>query len=265
MVEWAADAPIVLVGQPGSVRGEVRLRNDSRDRTVLRDGRLVGAEDGGRAGKLRPIKLKAGETRTVPLTLHLDPTTPPGEYRHELEVGGLRREAVLRVVERVDLRLQPSSLRVENRPGQTVTRTVLLTNRGNVPLTLDRVDPVVLDDVLLDCRILRRALAALDEETGTFQEFLDELVRQAKRALDETGLLPVRLAAGSVELQPGEATAADLEIDLPSGLDPRAEYRGRVGVYGASLRFTVFPVGEVARPRRRGRRSRSTSSEEEPS
>jgi hypothetical protein len=262
VVEWVADTPIVLVGEPRAVRGEVRLRNDGADREVLRGGLLEAGD--GTPSRLRPVKLRAGETRTVPLSLRLDPTTPPGEYRRELDVGGLRREAVLRVVERVDLRIEPSSLRIENRPGQSVTRTVLLTNRGNVELTIERIDPVVVDDVLLDCRILRRALAALDADTAGFSEFLDELVRQAKLTLEETGLLPVRLAGGTVVLQPGEATVVDLEVDVPSGLDPRAEYRGGVGVFDTTLRFTLFPVGEVVRARR-ARRGRSTSTEEAPS
>ncbi len=257
-VNFAGDGPVVLVGRPDALRGDLRLRNDGPRRALLPAGLAAGDDAGSEApapvGRLRPVKVPAGETRTVPLTLRMDPTTPPGEYHQTLTVGGLRREAVLRVLERIELGIEPGALRVENRPGQTVRRAVQLVNRGNVPLTLERIDPMVVDDELLDCRILRRALAAVDEETGGLQEFLDELVRQAKRTLDETGLLELVLASGSVTLQPGESAVAELEVRVPSKLDPRARYRGRVGVYGTSLGVTLVPVGDRPAAGRRGNR-----------
>src|SRR5262245_58422006 len=91
-----ATEPLVLVGPPRQIRGELLVRNASERKLIVRQPVLKAAAlPTGRAKAaaakagiaalpetvaLRRIKVRAGQSRPVPLSLALDPRTPPGTY-----------------------------------------------------------------------------------------------------------------------------------------------------------------------------------------
>src|SRR5215472_1731267 len=91
------DAPLVLVGQPSLLHGELRLRNPTDDKLILRDVRVYsdllarsGDEGGPDHHALRRLILRPGDAKRVPLQLQLRPHTPPGEYHGVVEANGHR-------------------------------------------------------------------------------------------------------------------------------------------------------------------------------
>src|SRR5690349_121209 len=94
VIAHAEDAPIVLVGQPGTLIGELPLHNPGSETLVLRDLRVraeqLPAEGKARGEETIPllvsqsvpvVVLHPGQGRRVPLTIHVPAHTPPGEYR----------------------------------------------------------------------------------------------------------------------------------------------------------------------------------------
>jgi hypothetical protein len=250
------DEQIVLVGQPGTLRGELYVHNPGAERIVLRGSQLRGAslERGAAtpaACRLPPIAVRPGGRRRVPLNIALPAHTPPGEYHYELEVGGHVRSVVLHVTEVVDLDISPPQVVIENRPGRKVTKRVVFHNLGNVPLTIGQVGAIPLDDELLQCRTGRAAVVMGGDRIASLDDYYAEVIRQTKTALEQTGLLRVRNKAGTVVLEPGQVQPIDLEILVPKGLEKHTRYRGAAAFYTADLEFFVVPSpgGETSEPK----------------
>src|SRR5947199_4888255 len=91
----AAGGAIALAGPPGRLKGEVRLRNPRSERVVVREAALArlpgpaaGAEGAASSTTARMTAiLRPGEGARAPITVALDPRTPPGEYQAELTLG----------------------------------------------------------------------------------------------------------------------------------------------------------------------------------
>ncbi len=250
LIDAPEGEPIVLIGQPDAVHGELVVRNPGEKKIVLRDAQVRAATE--RAApithRLAPIALRPGWRRRVPLTFTIDPVTPPGEYKGELEIEGRVHPVVMHITEKVRLEISPEQIVVQNLPGETVIKRVVFRNLGNVPLTIGEIGGVPLDDELLQCRTFRAALAALGDETKSIEAYALDVARQVKALVDQAGLLRVHNTAEAVVLEPGAVQAIDLEIRLPKTLDKRARYRGEAALYTSRLRFAVVPAARERTP-----------------
>jgi hypothetical protein len=248
------DEPIVLVGQPEALRGEVGLHNQGARSVVLREVQ-VRSEPLTRVAaatpmthSLPPIALRSGQTRYVPLGLSISRHTPPGEYHGELEVSGQVLPVVLHVIETVQLDISPSQLVIESRAGVTVDKRAVFSNRGNIPLTIGAIGPVPLEDEFLQCRTLRGALDAVGDQKKSLEEYVAEVAHQARAVLERSGFLRVYNVAGTTVLQPGEVCPIDLKIRVPEKLERHTRYRGVTPLYDTNLEFIVVrsPDEQVA-------------------
>jgi len=129
--------PLLLTGRPTELTGRVDLHNPAGTNLVIREADL---RDPNRVlpGKLfrqvlAPIVLRPTQRQSVTLTIALDPTTPPGEYRVELDLAGRSHPVVLQVAEVFALKIQPSSFVVANLLNQVQEKRLIVTNQGNVP------------------------------------------------------------------------------------------------------------------------------------
>jgi hypothetical protein len=262
VLDHPEDEPIVLVGPPHALQGELRLHNPGDQKLVLRDARV--RTEPARAAKaglkappdfsLRRIVLRPGDLRRIPFNVALSPHTPPGEYHGQVEVGGRTREVVMHITEVVQLDISPSQLVIENYPGATIVKRVVFTNAGNVPLVLGDIGPVVLDETLLECRTGRAAIAAAGDRITGMDDYIAEVVRQTKVALEQTGLLRVHIPGGTLSLKPGDVHPTDVEIRVPDKVDPRARYLGVAAFYTSNLEFMLVPT-HTARAKRGAKKS----------
>lgn len=246
-----AGQPLVLVGPPRDVRGEFRVRNTTARKVIVREPRLTPAVT--RRAKtaaaalpeaalaLRRIVVRPGQARPVPVSLSLDPRTPPGTYHAELDVGGEQRAVVLHVTEDVALSIAPAELVLPNRgtgKAQKIQKQVVITNEGNVPVTVKAVGTVVLDEELAHCRALRGALADAGDTMKSLDDFAVALGRRY-RALYET--LALRVQNEEIAIAAGETQAIELTITLPDKLEPRSRYTGYAAISTGTLTFTIVP------------------------
>jgi hypothetical protein len=260
------DAPIVVNGAPRRLSGVVRLRNEGKE--AARVGQIVVRDPDGnlgltaeRAHRVSSRSLDPAGEAAVKLRLRLDERTPPGEYHAEVDVAGTTRQLVVQVAQRVSIDLEPRRILVANRPGATSAASVVVTNQGNVPVTVGEIGAVPLDDEQRDCRILRRTVEALtaDEREVSVERLLTEVTRASKQVLDETGVLRIRNLSGPAEVPPGAVTRFDLSIEVPKTLDPHARYTGFVPIATSTLSFAVVPgieggVEPSTAPKRAARR-----------
>src|SRR5579885_3342493 len=85
----------VLTGPPGQLRTTVTVENTADRQVAVRAAALYGIGNEAVPTGVGAV-IPAGATVSVPVSFSVDPATSPGEYAAELEVGGVRRPAVVR-------------------------------------------------------------------------------------------------------------------------------------------------------------------------
>jgi hypothetical protein len=241
------DEPLVLAGPPGQLTGQIELDNPGDVVVVLRD---AGLKDP--SGVLSttferqtfsPLVVRAHQKRRAPLTVTLDQTTPPGEYRAELELAGGTRPVVLHVSEVIDLTVRPQSIVVMNQPGPQRKR-IVVTNEGNVSFVIGDLGDVDLEDDMISERAAR---LALEPWTTTKGEKIEEPVLAllkiaSEDAYRDAGLAVHTLGAG-LTVAPGDVAVIDLEVTLQVDLPSNSRYRGRTPLLTRTLEFIVVSSG----------------------
>ena len=246
--------PLVLVGPPRQVRGELRVQNSTERKIIVRQPLLKSvaaprAKSSAKASApaspfpdqtiaLRRVIVRAGETRPVPVALSLDPRTPPGTYHAELDLAGEQRPVVMHVTEEVAIEIAPQEIVLLNHPGEKVQRHVVFTNGGNVPLAIKSLGGVVLDEDLAHCRALRGALADVGDSMKSLDDFAVALGKRY-RAIYET--LTLRVKNEDTNIAPGETRAIELTITLPEKMERRSRYTGYAAISTETLTFTIVP------------------------
>ena len=238
------DEPLVLAGPPRELAGRVELHNRGAVNVVLRDAGLRDPSGVLNIRQLRhvmpPLVLRPNQGRIVRLKVAVNPTTPPGEYRAELDLGGRSRHAVLHVSEVFALTVQPRSVVVLNRPGHAQLKRVIVTNDGNVAFAIGDVGPIDLkDDMVLD-RAVRVAIEPLTDRANLdIEEIVLAVLRVAREDAYRPGSLLVHTLGGKVDVPPGETVAIDLEITLREALPHNSRYRGRAALLTEDLEIVV--------------------------
>jgi hypothetical protein len=192
--------------------------------------------------------LRPAEERAVHLVIGIDPTTSPGEYRVDIDVMGQVRPAVLNVAQSVALRVEPKRVVLMNELAGPWRAHVLVTNEGNVPLSINPVADVELRDDVAQVRDLRRVIAPLLAE---LPRDLDDFVAVLLGVLPAQGPvvthLSVRTDGAPVELAPGQSARLELEITPQEKLPANGRFRGRVPVLTEDLEFVVVtPAGPAS-------------------
>jgi hypothetical protein len=233
------DEPLVLSGEPRALTGSLHLHNPGATKVVLRDAGLRDPSGALRLPDarhvLRPIVLRPDQGGSVPLSVAVHPTTPPGEYQAELEVAGRVRTVVLQVAETVDVSVEPSALVIANRPGIAQTKRLVVVNEGNVPVSIgEPVEVELRHDVPL-------ALVRREEQVGTVEA----------------------RAKAPVHLPPGETATIELALTLVEAPPATRRYRGRLPVVTGDVDVVVLASTsapqEKAKPKTTARTSRRTT------
>jgi hypothetical protein len=165
-----------------------------------------------------------------------------------MEIAGQMRPVVMHVIEKVDLRISPSTVVLENHPDATISKRILVSNLGNVPLTIGRLGAIFLDDELFICRSLRHAAASVGDDLRPFEEYLARILLAGKQVAESSGILRVYNRSGETTIQPGEIQPIDLDIRIPPSLDRRGRYRGVSAIYTANLTFLIVPTAGPSLP-----------------
>jgi hypothetical protein len=137
-----ASASLVVTGPPGQLRTTVTVENTADRQVAVRGAVLHGVGEAPAPGGVAAL-IPAGSTATVPVSFSVDAATPPGEYAAELEVGGARRTAVVRVEPHFSMRVSPR--RVLAAPGRQDVELVV-TNEGNLEVTVAALSRARTDD-----------------------------------------------------------------------------------------------------------------------
>ena len=193
---------IVLAGPPGQLRATVSVENAVDQRVTVR-GLVLHREGEAPVSAPATALIPPGATAEVPVTFRLDPTTAPGEHTAEVEVGGVRRAALLHVEPDLSVRVSPR--RTLAAPGRHAV-TLLVVNDGNVDLPLARTTRARTDD-----------------------------------GGPEPGPDVVLEVADPPTVRPCAFATVSGHLDVPANLDPTRRHTARIPVGTADLEVIVLP------------------------
>jgi hypothetical protein len=193
---------IVLVGPPGRLRATVSVENAVDQRVTVR-GVVLHRQGEAPVSAPATALIPPGATAEVPVTFRLDPTTAPGEHTAEVEVGGIRRPAVVHVEPDLSVRVSPR--RTLAAPGRQAV-TLLVVNDGNVDLPLARTTRARTDD-----------------------------------GGPDPGPDVVLEVADPPTVRPGATATVSGRLDVPADLDPTRRHTARLPVGTADLEVIVLP------------------------
>ena len=193
---------IVLTGPPSLLRATISVENAVDQRVAVRGLTLhrsgQQALAGGGAAVIAP-----GATADVPVAFRLEQDTPPGEYPAEVEVGGVRRQALLRV--EPDLSMHVSPRRTLAEVGRHAI-TLTVANDGNLTIALAAV------------------VRARTDDGGP----------------DPGPDLTLTLTAATTA-SPGSTTVLQGHLTVPVELDPTRRHTARIPVGTADLDVIILP------------------------
>lgn len=166
-----------------------------------------------------------GSQARVPVSLSIDPHTPPGKYEAVFDVAGSDQRAEIEVLPVEKLMLSPRSVSIIAAPGEVVAVDLVLTNSGNVPLELDILGMLVLQEEEQVCLSLQRGLAEVKKkpEAQSYEVFLNAVADSLAERKTDFG--KVRLADGAVTLEAGESWFGPVAIHCPRDMIAGRQYR----------------------------------------
>ena len=215
--------PYRFSGPPSQCVGELVLINLSDNKVKVHALDAVPAGRSRRAANALPqtqLNLSArvpphSEVR-VRAVLQLDPHMPPGTYQAQV-VSGEQKEALqIEVAEERELNVEPEELVLRGLAGQTLALPIVLTNDGNVPVAVDDLVKIWLEEREWIRRNLGRSLVESKEE-DTYEDVANLLVHNLKASMvSPQGGVFEPLPEGAIA--PGEQVTRTLSITVPDGV-----------------------------------------------
>jgi hypothetical protein len=229
------------------VRSMITLANQGKETLKVKDLEISGAALRDVAGNpLQRVpflaRIRPGQVQSCQVEFDLDPTLPPGTYEGDLSYGDVARQHfVLHVPEKVDLNLFPGTIIIRGAPGQRLTKELVMTNTGNVPVTLNKDMPNV---NLSEIGELDRAIVSSLKQSAKegYAKVLDNLVVQ----LADAQIRPVTITVVELDLEvkPGQTRKFTLDILLPRNTKRNRKYEGSLEIAGREIRLDVQATGD---------------------
>ena len=193
---------LLVTGPPAQLRTTVTIENTADQQVAVRAAALHREGEPTVAGGVASL-IPAGATVTVPVSFAVADATAPGEYAAEVEVGGTRRAAVVRVEPHLAMRVSPR--RVLAGPGRQEV-DLIVSNDGNLEVTV-------------------AALARARTEDGGPEPGPD-----VSLLLDAPIVVPAASTASTTA-----------QLDVPQGLDPTRRHTATIPVGLADLDVIILP------------------------
>jgi hypothetical protein len=246
---------VVLRGTPGHLRGTVNVANTGPAPVMALPASTVTERAGATLRFSNPAGaiVAPGAERRVRLHANVDPTTAPGSYPVELDVGGQTVAATVEVIEQISLTLSPSTVVIDGVVGAAGSAAVLATNSGNIPLAVSQAGPVPLDldatrATFIDRLFGRRTVVTapttvVDVHVHTNGEAGGDDHDEEDDRPRVTGTLAVPIV-----LAPGETQRLDWDFTIEGELEPGRRYRAVAPCYTADLEIVVVPHQDAPVP-----------------
>ena len=227
---------IILSGTPSSLHGPVTLHNSSDEHVFIQELPMKNAKN---AAGIFPVNtsLKPGEVRIQNVHYPMDPVTPPGTYNMNVQMGNTNKNVKMIVHESLSIQLSPQKIiLVGAEPGKVHTKEVLLSNKGNIAVTVPTIKHNTVTDMDLICRNLSKAIRAKGDEG--FDKTMDEFTRNVKKDIGDW--VDVSIKEADQVVQPGKSLLLHIDITIPKDVNQNYHYTGDIRIIDKELHYEVI-------------------------
>jgi hypothetical protein len=244
------DKVLFFSGPPQAITGIIPVINTSSEEQKIRSISITPNKlraPGGVPFNEIPFRarVRGGQHANLRARLPLDPHTPPGNYDFEVALGPHKLPAIAYIPEVVDLRLEPREITIIASPkSSSYTRTIVLENRGNVPLlTGSQCEVPIIDTDSLTNAVLD-GLKKGGRDKGD-RESIESMIKEAliELADQKVGMLVIKRKA--MTLSPGQKVALEGHFELPVGLKPQHRYSASVNLYNGNLKIEIYTTAKT--------------------
>lgn len=224
----SSSSSVHLKGAPNRLSAVLRLPFAAQATTCSVELPGIGAH----RVRIRPIKNTTSGASLLKIKLPHD--TAPGAYQGTVHIGDTELPITIDVEVHRDLRMFPSSLSAEVRPGSSVAASLSLLNAGNSAFTIAKEYRFCIFDATGIDRAFFVALAN-DEAKGSqrLDRFLEEL------ADAHGGRVRVEIKSGVAQIMAGEMVDLNVVFHFSDRLRVGRNYAGSWNLENAAYRVEV--------------------------
>ena len=222
---------IVLIGEPPRLQGTMTLHNQTDEKLKVKTLKLRLADAPNAQGRELDLQLAArvppnASAREL-VNLEVGDSFPPGEYRGRIAVGDEAQDAVLHVLERREMRVLPQSFNIVASAATQVTRPIVLTNLGNVPVVIPKFALISVGEPAAPLTLFHVAVSQKGGEGH--QAVLDQYAGLLSKS-EASPVQAVLRELGGQTLAPGETRQGDIQFELPKNLTRNRVYEGEFNI-----------------------------------
>ncbi len=236
-----SDSALEFVAIENSVEGVIPITNPSKSALTIGriniDGISLKDEEGNPIRQLEnQLELQPGETRNVPFDISLDPITPPGVYPGTFIAQEFQQKFVLHILESVSFEIYPEEIVFEAKPGEEITKTIMVNNEGNLPISLKGEMPFTLNQADEIKDMIQHVFGEMSPEEG-FGKLADEVLSRLRNKMGPP--IMVRIEGGGQKINPGSSKICRLSMHLPDSLKAGDAYAGTVCFYNQQKKIYI--------------------------
>jgi hypothetical protein len=235
-----------LRGPPDHLTGLIELTNTGSVARHLRSLRLKSGafKEAGQPGRSRITifqQFRRGQSQSVPVMFSIDQETKPGFYDAVFSEDAQTYTAQLEVLPREKLSFLPRTIEVTAAAGNEVKISVVLSNKGNVPLELSGLGQMVLEEEQQLCLAIQHALA-VSQKSGAEQFVQAMTTHLAEKKVD---FLRLKIASGKMVLGVGAAELTEIVLKVPENARNGRRYQAQTVICGGQLRLKLHTLNET--------------------
>jgi hypothetical protein len=237
-VNWCVEnPPFQFCGPPTNCVGKLTFTNRSAEKIKIRE--LIASAIDKKTDKksaltwLSPTilcraKIPAQTQVSVMAKLQLHPATPPGKYDIQVHVGEHCYPACVQVTADENLQITPRRLNFEGASGDTVSQCVTFENFGNVPVSLQDLSMVWLEEKNWGGHTIVQTIRDTPTDAD-YTGYLNTLLKNFQNSMVAPAKVELSPSTPDV-VNPGQIIEKTVSLVLPPGLKKGKTYHGFIKV-----------------------------------
>lgn len=236
-IQTAHDQPLEIYGYGSNIKSSIIINNPENNSIRIKNIDIKGTNP---VNKLKldirtaslNARMHAGQTKKFPFQFEIDPATPPGSYKGEMNLNQKQPVPfVFHVLENFKLSALPSNLVFHGIPGKRLSKELVISNDGNIDINIGNE----INGSLIKANELHQmASFCLTDNAGAgamriFEDILFDLQNIESHAVTLT------IKNKNTLLKAGETKKFSTILTPPEKLQPGQLYHGKLNLFNINL------------------------------
>ena len=241
--------PIRFNGVPGSLEGNIQLKNTTESKLTLNSMPLEAPKLQDEAFQpLSEVRIAArlypGQQDNVHIEFSVAANTPPGTYEAVLQVGNHTQAAQIQINPFIEITLTPDEITLYTEGKNRFEIEFEVTNNGNIPVNMgDMLSAPLQTESGLEAQMQKALLELCDDLDSLDSDKQSSLLNKLLCSLSKQQAGKITMNWDNSPLDPGETLTFKSTIELPDDLPLNRHYLAEVEILSESLEVDIYTYG----------------------